>query len=441
VRSARRARPSAPEQLEVDFQELLRKERDPGPLREAARLLERTNQSDRWLDYQAAVAILRRGRSKAAVPLLLKSMIKHGSLSSAHVVLPEYAEALAILTGEELGEGGPARPGGRALTPEAVEGLVRDWWLPNRERVTTDPGRMSQEQLRVVVRHLLAQGARAQRQLPQARGESASEAQRLLAVTVGVNGRERPTWWREELHPAMVPALLAAAGDVELSRPQAEAGLPEASQDPVSYAAVPLLASLRADGEAPGLERIAQDAKQKPAARLVALLSLYRAGEALPAEPLLSILRSEARPGRRVVAALALGYSRDRQTASSKLLELLDEPDEQVRTAALLALCGRPPRKALPKFKQVLEEGRPAQAVPAVLRAVAAIGTKEAREVLALFLEAALRDPDKSRHLLQALLAFEHATGQRWVEAGAHPEAYYRASAADALEWWRRQKD
>src|SRR5262245_51900593 len=91
------------EQLDADFEPLLKKERDPEPLRKAARLLKETNQSSTWTNYSSACAILRQARSKAAVPLLLKYMIQHAGYGSGHVLVPEYASTIEQLTGKELG--------------------------------------------------------------------------------------------------------------------------------------------------------------------------------------------------------------------------------------------------------------------------------------------------------------------------------------------------
>ena len=52
-------------ELDADITALLRQEKDPQLAREAARLLEQTNDSDRWTYYQDAVARLRGATDKA----------------------------------------------------------------------------------------------------------------------------------------------------------------------------------------------------------------------------------------------------------------------------------------------------------------------------------------------------------------------------------------
>jgi HEAT repeat protein len=429
------------ERLNRDFAELLETEKDPRTLRDAARVLEETNQSDRWTNYSTAVAMLRRSRAKAAVPLLLKYMLVHSSFSTSHVVIPAYAEALAILTGKDPAEGQRNASGFRQLKREAVEEFVRSWWLPNREKVTTDPGRMSEEQLQVVVERLLAQVAYSAHLRQRGRTKGALEIEGLLSVSLGTDRLNRPVWWKEELHPAMVPFLLAAAGYVDPVSKKVAFRFPPANGELIRYSAVPMLAALRENGEAPGLERIAEDAKQSSATRLMSLLALYSAGESLKTKSLSALLGKEENPESRVAVTLALRYTRDHEVASLELLKLLDDQDDQIRIGAVMALGRCAQKAALPKLKKILEEGRPTQAVPHALRTVAAIGTQEAQEVLARFLEERLQDGDRAKNLYQALDAFQEATGKRWIEAGAHPQEYYRTQAAVALEWWKRKKE
>jgi hypothetical protein len=51
------------QQLDEDFETILKTEKDPVPLRKAAKLLETTK--DSWTDYAQALSLLRQNRSKA----------------------------------------------------------------------------------------------------------------------------------------------------------------------------------------------------------------------------------------------------------------------------------------------------------------------------------------------------------------------------------------
>ena len=199
------------QQLEADFEQLLKEERNPQLLRDAARLLEQTNQSDRWTNYSSATALLCRSRSKAAVPLLLKFMFVHGGFSTNHVTLPEYAATITVLTGVEV------RPADR-------EKLVRDWWVADRDKITTDPAKMTPEQRGRVADQLLKDVRKSQ--------ESNRFGSRTDTVSAGTIQAElhslhsgyrssRPSWHARG--PASSTAAALAGGD-RLSSAEPETG-------------------------------------------------------------------------------------------------------------------------------------------------------------------------------------------------------------------------
>ena len=135
---------------------------------------------------------------------------------------------------------------------------------------------------------------------------------------------------------------------------------------------------------------------------------------------------------RRLVAILALKYSADAKTVSAPLIELLDDPNRNVRTAAIYALEGSAPKAALPKLKKVLDELEPPQAVYVAIRTIGLMEGKEASGALADFLEAAQNDPKKAKYVYEALRAFQNGTGQDWIEAGALRGVLPRTGQASA---------
>ena len=205
----------------------------------------------------------------------------------------------------------------------------------------------------------------------------------------------------------------------------------------VSFAAIPLLAALRQDGEADELDRIARDPQQPSSARLTCLVALHHAGEDILTTAVLPILEKEKKLERRLLAIQLLAYCRDTRAATPKLLDLLDDGNREVRAAAVFALQKGAPPEALPKLKKVIEEQDPA--LRTALNILAAMKTREAQATLADYLAVTLEDQTKSRQVYEALRAFETACDQRWVEAGAHDDAYYRDKAKLALAWWKKQ--
>jgi HEAT repeat protein len=421
-------------QLDRDYAELLKKEKDPTPVRKAAELFAGTNQGDRWTDYAAATAELRRCRAKAGIPLLLKYMILHADYSTSHVVIPEYVDTFVILTGKELAD--PYRYVRDRKTPvrDAVDRLVKSWWLPNKAKITTDLGAMEREQLQLIVERLLQRSARAERYYG-----SRDPAERVGYQLAAVLQQERDgdgRWQaiKAELHPAMVPLLLAAAGYEEKPPDQ-----PAREDHAIPFGAIPLLAALRRDGEAPLLDKVAGDARQSSAVRLVCLFALHVAGDDLDTRALLELSKAEKKLERRILILTALGYCSD-DAAVPPLLDALDDRNVHVRNAALPALIRQKPKAALPKLKKLLAEPGSTGNVYAALNLVAEIGTREGVTILADFLKAAQDAGGRSRNLFHALRAFQTATGQRWIEAGAHDDAYYRGKAKEALDWWEKQK-
>jgi WD40 repeat protein len=421
-------------QLDADFQALLKTEKHPEALRRANRLLNRTLR--RPVYYLDALAILRKQRPRAGIPLLLRYVVEHAGTRPGVKFLPSYLDTLAILTGQD-----PRVPEPRGVfrdreVREAVQKLVEDWWRPNKEKISTDLGAMSRGQLEFVIARLLRQAnrkarTRLQEYDPDVGGEPG--LQRFTAL-IGVQYEWREAWCDEDFHAKMVPLLLAPAGYDTRT-----AGPPASEDHRLPYTAVPLLAALRKKGDAPSLHRIAADAAQNTAVRLACLLALDLAGERVPADTLLAILKGEAKLERRQVAILVLGRCRDRK-ATDHLVALLEDGDVHIRTAAITALEDARPAAAVPKLKRLLAGGDRKEAVRSILSLLGQIGTREAQGVLADFLTASLEKKEWSYNLLHALSAFEEATGQTWTEAGARPKEHYRAAAVKALEWWKKQK-
>jgi HEAT repeat protein len=231
----------------------------------------------------------------------------------------------------------------------------------------------------------------------------------------------------------MVPILLAKAGYEEKPPDQ-----PAREDYAIPFAAIPMLGVLRQNGEAAILDKVAGDARQNSAVRLVCLFALHVAGDDLDTRALLDLSKAEKKLDRRILILSALGYCSD-ESAVPPLLEALEDKNVHVRNSAVQALMRHKPKAALPKLKKLLADTGSNGSIYALML-VGEIGTKEGQAILADFLKAAQEGGGKSRNLYRALLAFETTTGQRWVEAGAHDDAYYRGKAKEALEWWEKQK-
>ena len=410
-------------ELDADFEALLKQEKNPEPLRRAARLLSQSKGG--WMYRDEALDLLRRHRSLAAVPLLLRYLVEH---ASAHNKPGDtaYADALTLLTGKDI------RPAVVAAPRAQVQQLVDSWWRPQRERITVDPAKMSRAQLEVIADRIVLRLAKAERN--DGPGEPADRiATRLRSVFQPDSDPEDDSpWWQGSLHPAMAPTLLAAAGyEVKPTRAR---GTWE--HTPIPYDLIPVLAALQKEDKRVGLDRIARDPRQNSAVRLTCLLARYGAGERLDTKAVVELLGKEKHLEMRLVATLALEHGDPREAAPC-LLSLLDDPNVHIRAAAVQALHAAKPPAAVPKLRRVLDEPR-GIGVYRALDLLAAIGGQEARAVLAAYLQDSLAGGRKRPYLHHARYACERATGQRWTRAGAQTAVYYRAAARRALAWWRQ---
>lgn len=426
--------------LDADFERLVKDDPLAEDVREAARLLAATNNSDRWTNYSKATAILRRTRSKAGIPLLLAYMVRHSERSSSHIYIPAYAETLSALTGKDIASPYKSGPDRGAAVRQAVEKLVREWWQPERDKLTTDTTEWSEEKLQVAAARLIKRsawqmsGSSTDPEEWRDRPTSYAVYHLLYYHLMESGSRDRQEWTLDELHPQMLPAFLAGAG----YRPQPKEPPARDTSRP-AYAAVDLLAALRRNGELDELEAIAQDVNQTAGTRLTCVLALYQAEQKLLTPVLLSIAEKDKNLERRLVAILALRYAGDDRPAGRSLIALMEDRNPEIRTAAICALRGPLPPQAVPKLKRAIDALDPPQAMLFIFDVLGEYKSREACEALAGFLAAGLEDKRKAEHLYRALSGLERATGQRWNEAGAQTADFYRERARQAVEWWKSE--
>ncbi|MCE9554065.1 MAG: HEAT repeat domain-containing protein [Planctomycetes bacterium] len=411
--------------LDADFRDLLAKEVDPTPINEAVRLLS----SKKYLE---ALPYCRRARSKAAIPLLLKQMLQ----CDWHVEseLEHYVDTIAILTGEDLTN--PWRSGGdnEKLVRLAVEQWTNSWWCLKKAKITTRLDEMSTDQIRVVIGRLLRKIRWSRRNFADLndwhdRDVGTTYALRMMMSTYA-GPPERGSFWPVELDAKMVPVVLERVG----YRPDRALEVPTVK--PFNFAVVELLAALRQNCGAAELDKIPGDKGQNATCRLTVIWSLHQAGERVPTAPLLSIIASEKSLEPRLVAILALQHSRDRETAGLKLVELLDDRNDEIRTAAVTSLTGPLPTTALPKLKQIVDNLDPPQAMTVVFDLLGRYKQPQSQQILIDFLKAGLEDSQKTTHLSHALRALEDSTGKRWISAGPHEEGYWKEKCQEAIHWW-----
>ena len=423
------------EQLDADYQKLLAKEDDPGPLRQAERLFEGTNRSSRWTNYLAATRVLRKSRSKAGIPLVLKYAAIHAKTGAGN--FKTYSDTLVILSGDNIELPSPTGSDRAKSGRDNVAKLVAAWWTPKKAAITTDLGKMKPDNLRrvtgLVATKVLTSGSY---YYPQDR-EKPDKLYYLLSGMLRNNTSDPKYWLREDLHAAMVPHLLAMTGYSKKVSAKARAAIRD-----VAYPAVPLLAALRKDGEAPNLDEIAEDQQQPSAARLACILAVHSAGEEIQTEELLQIIEKEKRLSIKVPVILAMQYSRDFKNVTPKLLDLMDDRNAAVCTAAVYVLNEPAPEMAVPKLKKIIDRVYPPYAVSSAFRVLGKIKTADSGQALVDFMIAASSSAKKSGYLSDALSAFISSTGcSIRTPPGIPRQAAVTARVEQALAWWRSRKE
>ena len=420
--------------LDKDYAAWLESDAHPGPIRDAAKLLEETNQNSHWTNYRPATELLRQHRSKAAIPLLMKYMVLHAGFGSSHVIIPTYVQTLRILTGNAI-DFTPAEGKDRqAETVDAVIDLYVKWWKPIQTTLTVDPEKMTDEQVKNVATELLHCS---EKELGRHGGRSSqrSDVQASFEALVSTTSESSrlSEWYPEEVSARMTPGFLEAAG--YSAKPGADV---TAGSGTVSFPAVPLLAVVCKNGQSALVKRIANDPKQDDAVRLTCLLALHTAGNNVDSKPVISIFDTDTRLDCRTVAILMLSFSEKGGPAGEKLIAALDDDNKDIRLAAIYGLRFNAPRAAVPRLAKILVDREPAELVDPALILFGRFTGDDVAEALAEFIEKTLKDGEGGRtELYRALFSFSTVTHGDWVAAGAHQPEYYEDQAKKAMQAWR----
>ncbi len=353
--------------------------------------------------------------------MILKDMVRREAEPKFQKAgIADHVTALTLLSGADV-ETAFARAG-------SAHRLVQDWWRPRQASFVTDIGKMTPAQVAQIARRL--------RDLaPAPEGyKSNGPAYYAHAVVYSIfYGSNRPdrggpqAWVPEELHPALGPAFLSIMG----YRPDG-AGGQDVADMPLQL--VHVLAEMRKQSAFPQLDKVAEDTTQSSALRLVCLMALAAAKEEVRVPAVLSILAREKKLDRKLAALQFLYHADDLEPAADYLLEVLDDPNAEVRTSALSAIGRKPPPLLLKRLQQLAEakhQGR-------VLEVIASVGTTDAQAFLAGYLEKTMGDRPRTERIYDALWAFQRSVNQSWVSAGSYPFDFYHGQAAKALAWWKK---
>ena len=351
--------------------------------------------------------------------------------------MPLYADAITVLTGEAVDAAAPTGRDREASAVAAVLALYNDWWQPNQAKLTVDVGRMTDEQVGRVVDALLTHAAKEQTQHDSGSNHDTPTEAAFDGLLASANDSgPQLQWWPEELHPRMTPALLAAAGVT--TPPPAD---PTDGSAAVNVPAVPLLAAVCKRGGLAAIDRAAADVKQDDAARLACVLALNRAGYTVHDKAVLPIAAGDQRLACRVLALLVVRLCPEARADLPRVVACLDDDNREIRSAALSVVAAVDPKAAVPKVADVLRTGQPHDLIRPGLRLLGTVGGTRAAALLVGYMDRVLGDGNSTRgELLDALIAYQSASGTHVIEAGAHAEDYYTGAARRAVADWKRRQ-
>jgi WD40 repeat protein len=396
--------------LVKDFERLAEKAPLKDRLYRAQLLLHQRNVTD-------ALAILRQDRAPAAIPLVLRYLIETQINKNYYQWdAPALRDALVVLTGQTI-----SAKNGLRLDAEAwYQSLAK-----TQAGLSTDLKQFSPEQLRTVLAVLAAKTM--ERHDPE-RTFSPTRLRWQIHGLLAGQDEGYQTWWPHELHPDMAPLMLEPMGHGDAAR----------ENQPIAWQYLPLLIELCRQGQAERVARLAQDAQENSAVRILCLWAHAAATGKLGATTAVDLVRQEKKLERRVAVILALEMGA-RNDVKAPLLECLKDPNRHVREAAILALTPvkAPEAVALIRPRLLDAAGPSTEATRAILECLAAVRTKEAQATLADYLRRTLAEPDRRQDLWYAVVAFGRAAGQQFQDPNAHfADEAIRRAAERALQWW-----
>jgi hypothetical protein len=395
--------PEFVQQLQSDYESLIAKE--PPAVRAALENAERilrheAQQSSTWNSYHDALTLIRRHRSKASIPLLLR-LLADEALSHNNYDNAVY-QWFVLLTG-------------RRVVGQTPEEVARRWWFPQRDEITIDLGEMNDRELAVILDELLKVVIN-----NEPFGAVRDKPLSPSAVDAIMKGGYRfyASEHRALLDENLKPLLLKTASD--RARRWLLVG-PLAAMDRLR----------RID-----LAALVRDRKAPEEQRVIAAAALHRAGETIPADVIVALLRDASQLDLQKALIWLLGQSND-PAAIETVVGCLSHPRAELHEIAALAVSvQQSPSAVEPLAERIRARHAAGQDVYQFAFALGQIQDPRTVPVLAQLLAETLKTARSDDDILGELVsAFERAVGKSFDDAGETD----REAAKNALAWWRMQ--
>ncbi|MDB4614457.1 hypothetical protein OAH18_02080 [bacterium] len=382
-------------QLERDFVRLLAKARDPLAMLKAEELLAATNDNTHWTNYSKATSVIRKSPDNAAIPLLLRYMVLHTKRSSRHIMIPEYARTITLVSGHKVDD---SRPNDEKSVRKRVQKTVDEWWTAKSKRTESSPVGMTKAKLEVISRTLLEEVRRSSDYSGSGGGEdTAYRAYHNVLYRIPEGSSSEHTRINQT-HPGMARYILQSSGYNDDGEPTSD------PSDLFTYEAIPILAVFAKNGGREEVSAIANDARQNSSVRMICILALFRAGEPYRGDVMLRLLSDETNMQRRLIILCSLRWAGAK--ATDVLLKHMQDVNIEIATAAATAVTESRPKAALPIFRELLLKREHRQSPIMLLSALAEFESPEAVEILGQMMTEALEDKSKEKHLSRILSAY-----------------------------------
>lgn len=413
-------------QLEQDFIRLLKKSRNPLAMLRAEEYLNETNDNTHWTSYSKATSEIRKSPERAAIPLLLRFMVLHTQRSSRHIMIPEYAKTVSLLSGRKIDK---SHPKSEKAMRVRVQAIVDEWWQAESKRKGLTKN-LTPEQLQIISLALLEETRRnGDYRGSGGKMDTAYRAYHNVFYRIpGGSSSDRHQF--NEIRSGMAKYVLQPSGFSVDGKPTAD---PSAT---FAYEAIPILAALVNRGDRAEVSAIAKDRKQNSSVRMICILAMFRAGEPFDGKSMIEILRKETRMQRRLIGLCSLRWAGS--AATDFLLEHLNDSNIEIATAAATALTETKPKAAIPTFRKLLLQRDHPGAPLLILSSLAEYQTADAIQILGEMLQEAVEDKSKEKHLGRILSAYIDATNlprPNW----SHKDYDKRAAAKLALAQYRER--
>lgn len=398
--------PEFVQRLNEDYNRLIAAE--PAEIQQVVAAAERllrteAQQSSTWTSYKEAIAQLRRRRSKAAIPMLLRLLADDRLIHSNYQ--REALLTMTILTGRDVPD----------LDARQV---AEKWWFPQAKEIVVDPAKMTRPEQERVIAKLLEIAAWGNHYLDQSDDDGQLSAYTLYHLIY--YNQDRHYWTVEDFPKSLDDRLIDAAETPALR-----------------FAAMTVMVELRKQGRLAALPKIVASEQVEPATRLMAAIALWKSEKRIDHESLIGLLPRLQEPELLKAAVITLGHSSDAGAVEAVIGYLNDKRPEIMESAVWACYTQKSPQAVGPLGDLLRKDCRyEAPATRWMVRALGSIESNESAATLAGLIQLTV-DQRPTDQILPALVdALEEATDQSFPGPKVgKPTPVDRAR--QALAWWK----